>query len=77
MSDEKNRFCPDCDYQGTDLTCPVCHREMVDEEVEMDRIISEHEEEDKKDLIETDSLEELQSNEVQEDNEQTDEAENF
>lgn len=48
---ENIRFCPNCDYQGTDLLCPVCNQKMISEDEEMDRIIKEQEEDEENDLL--------------------------
>lgn len=58
--EESLRFCPTCDYHGTDIICPICSEKMVSEDGEMDRIIEEHEKAEKQDLLgEDSSLEDL------------------
>ena len=77
MIEEEIRFCPLCDYQGTDLTCPICNQKMVSEETEMDRIIQEQEKKKKADLLADEGgLEDLAEKEVDVSEEVTGENEN-
>lgn len=65
MEEEQIRFCPQCDYQGTDLICPICNQKMVSEDTEMDRIIQEQEKKKKADLLADEGgLEDLAEKEV-------------
>lgn len=65
VGQEEIRFCPQCDYQGSDVTCPICNQKMVSEDTEMDRIIQEQEKKKKADLLEDEgSLEVLAEKEV-------------
>jgi len=69
---EEIRFCPQCDYQGTDLICPICNQKMVSEDTEMDRIIQEQEKEEKADLLDSEvGLEVLAEKEVDQPEENT------
>lgn len=72
MEEEEIKFCPMCDYQGTDLICPICNQKMVSENTEMDRIIQDQEKEEKADLLESDiGLEDLAEEEVDQPEENT------
>jgi len=65
VEEEQIRFCPQCDYQGTDLICPICNQKMVSEDTEMDRIIQEQEKKKKADLLADEGgLEDLAEKEV-------------
>lgn len=79
MSEDQVRFCPTCDYHGTDIICPICNQKMVSEEGEMDRIIQEQEKKKKKDLLgEDEGLEDLsdqeEKGEIAQENNSEDEA---
>lgn len=31
MEEAQMKFCPDCDYQGRELICPICHKDMIED----------------------------------------------
>lgn len=70
----EQRFCASCGYEGSDMTCPICHKPMESFEEEVKRVAKI--EEENKDIFEDVSLESEQDKEEKKEN-KDDETENI
>jgi len=57
MEDLQMKFCPDCDYQGRELICPICHKDMIEDPTaeDVDKSILQNEQ-GTQELIESDQV---------------------
>ncbi|OQA52192.1 MAG: hypothetical protein BWY43_00590 [candidate division WS2 bacterium ADurb.Bin280] len=54
MEDLQMKFCPDCDYQGKELICPICHRDMIEDPTAEGSAPKANQSGESEDLIDTD-----------------------
>lgn len=61
---ESMRFCPICGHEGHDIMCPVCNEPMESIDLEMDKILTEGDEDENGLFSDDISLEEAEVKET-------------